>query len=135
MTCRVGATLYRLVRGCDLLGVGEKFGIRVSSTHYVVKEFMLAINKVLVHHISWSRGEYMDMVIKRVYDRSGFPNYCGAIDATHITITKPYGMDGTNYYNKKLSYSVFLQGVCDTDRRFLDVFYGFPRSVHDSRIL
>eukprot|EP01018_Ginkgo_biloba_P038280 Gb_27536 [translate_table: standard] len=25
--------------------------------------------------------------------------------------------------------------IRDIDRRFLDVFYGFPRSVHDSRIL
>eukprot|EP01018_Ginkgo_biloba_P027387 Gb_35300 [translate_table: standard] len=94
VTCRVGAALYRLARGCDLLEVGEKFGIGMSSAHYVVKEFVRAINKVLVHHISWPRGEYMDMVIKRFYDKSGLPNCCGAIDATHITITKPYGVDG-----------------------------------------
>eukprot|EP01018_Ginkgo_biloba_P014551 Gb_19447 [translate_table: standard] len=73
----------------------------------------------------------MDMVIKRFYDKSGLPNYCGAIDVTHITINKPYGVDGTDYYNRKQSYSVILQGVCDIDRRFLDVFCGFPRSVHD----
>eukprot|EP01018_Ginkgo_biloba_P024317 Gb_26981 [translate_table: standard] len=102
----------------------------MSSAHYVVKEFVQDVNKVLVHHISW-----MDMVIKRFYDKSGLPNCCGAIDATHITITKPYGVDGVDYYNRKQSYSVVLQGVCDTDRRFLDVFCGFPRSVHDSRIL
>eukprot|EP01018_Ginkgo_biloba_P008023 Gb_17152 [translate_table: standard] len=135
VTCRVGAALYRLARGCDLLEVGEKFGIGMSSSHYVVKEFVRAINKILVHHISWPRGEYMDMVIKRFYDKSGLPNCCGAIDATHITITKPYGVDGTDYYNRKQSYSVVLQGVCDTNRRFLDVFCGFPGSVHDSRIL
>eukprot|EP01018_Ginkgo_biloba_P039889 Gb_15486 [translate_table: standard] len=40
MTCRVGAALYRLARGCDLLEVGEKFGIGMSSTHYAVKEFV-----------------------------------------------------------------------------------------------
>eukprot|EP01018_Ginkgo_biloba_P038491 Gb_33237 [translate_table: standard] len=98
--------------------------------HYVVKEFVQAINKVLVHHISW-----MDRVIKRFYDKSGLPNYCGAIDAMHITITKPYGMDGDDYYNRKQSYSIVVQGVCVIDRRFLNVFYGFPGSIYDRNIL
>eukprot|EP01018_Ginkgo_biloba_P006712 Gb_15872 [translate_table: standard] len=83
-----------------------------------------------MHHISW-----MDMVIKRFYDKSGLPNYCGEIDAMHITITKPYGVDCADYYNRKQSYSIIFQGVCDTNRRFLDVFCGFLGLVHDSRIL
>eukprot|EP01018_Ginkgo_biloba_P010017 Gb_31663 [translate_table: standard] len=74
------------------------------------------------------------MMIKRFYDKIILPNCCGTIDAMHIIITKPCVMDGVDYYNIKIIFNYFVR-VCDINRRFLDVFCGFPGSVHDSRIL
>jgi hypothetical protein len=65
---------------------------------------------------------------------SGFPGVVGAIDGSHIPIKAPtkYPAD---YFNRKHFYSIVLQAVCDHDGKFIDVFVGFPGSVHDSRIL
>lgn len=40
----------------------------------------------------------------------------------------------TAYTNRKCGQSVTLQAICDHKKRFLDVFIGFPSSVHDNRI-
>nr|XP_018917678.1 PREDICTED: putative nuclease HARBI1 [Bemisia tabaci] len=42
--------------------------------------------------------------------------------------------DDDSYYNRKKVHSVLLQGICDADMRFMDVFCGFPGSAHDARV-
>eukprot|EP01018_Ginkgo_biloba_P036896 Gb_03106 [translate_table: standard] len=135
IACRVGAALYRLAKGADLSEVADKFGIGKSSAHYAVKEFVRAVNKSLSHHISWSEGDSMEKVIKGFEEITGLPNCCGVLDATHLCITKPPGVEGADYYNSNQTYSIVLQGVCDTNWRFLDAFCGFPGSVRDSKVL
>ncbi|KAL1276531.1 hypothetical protein QQF64_036154 [Cirrhinus molitorella] len=39
------------------------------------------------------------------------------------------------YLNRKLFYSIQLQALCDHQGKYLDIFVGFPGSVHDSRVL
>uniref|UniRef100_A0A3Q3IBX1 DDE Tnp4 domain-containing protein n=1 Tax=Monopterus albus TaxID=43700 RepID=A0A3Q3IBX1_MONAL len=68
---------------------------------------------------------------------AGSPAFClvaGAIDGCHIRI-KPPASDGPCYFNRKLFYSVQLQAITDHQGQFLDIFVGFPRSVHDARVL
>jgi len=74
---------------------------------------------------------------------SSIPGIVGALDGTHIAISKPceYGQD---YYNRKGYYSINVQGstfipatneaLVDYKKRFLDVEIGWPGSVGDSRI-
>lgn len=64
-----------------------------------------------------------------------FRRSAGAIDGTHIRVRCPGGPDGQDYINRKLFPSVVLQAVCDHQGRFLDIFVGYPGSVHDARIL
>lgn len=59
----------------------------------------------------------------------------GAIDGCHIRIKAPGEPDAQCYKNRKLFPSIQLQGVCDAQGRFLNVFVGFPGSVHDARVL
>lgn len=58
----------------------------------------------------------------------------GAIDGSHIRILKPK-QHPNSYLNRKGFHSVLLQGVCDPEKLFIDVFVGVPGSVHDSRLL
>ncbi|XP_018313650.1 putative nuclease HARBI1 [Mycetomoellerius zeteki] len=62
-----------------------------------------------------------------------FPNVVGAVDGMHIPIPAPME-DSASYYNRKGFYSIILQGICDAECKFIDVFVGWPGSSHDARV-
>ncbi|XP_077531140.1 uncharacterized protein LOC144143194 [Haemaphysalis longicornis] len=64
----------------------------------------------------------------------GLPDVVGAIDGCHIHISRP-PESADSYFNRKKFYSIVIQGVCDGDLMFTDVFVGFPGSAHDARVL
>lgn len=59
--------------------------------------------------------------------------FIGAVDGTHIQIDKPT-QDHDSYVNRKQYFSIHVQGVVDHKLKFLDVFVGYPGSVHDARV-
>ena len=73
-------------------------------------------------------------IVDRFFQHKGFPGIIGAIDGSHIPI-KPPTVDAEQYYNRKKFPSIILQAVCDQNLHFLDVYCGWPGSVHDSRVL
>ncbi|PSN42157.1 putative nuclease HARBI1, partial [Blattella germanica] len=62
-----------------------------------------------------------------------FPGVIGCIDGTHIQIPAPKNNRGS-YYNRKGFHSILLQVVCDADKKFTDVFCGWPGSTNDARM-
>ena len=66
--------------------------------------------------------------------KKGLPNCIGSIDGTHIPIKAPYD-NAEQYVNRKKFHSNQLQGVCDADRFFTDVYCAYLGSVHDARVL
>ncbi|KAG7363861.1 hypothetical protein IV203_037062 [Nitzschia inconspicua] len=68
----------------------------------------------------------------------GFDNVVAAIDGMLIWITKPSDKlqekeeelnSVDNFFcRKKQKYGLHLQGTCDANGRFVDVFLGFPAS-------
>ncbi|KAK8771933.1 hypothetical protein V5799_024824 [Amblyomma americanum] len=62
------------------------------------------------------------------------PDVIGAIDGCHVRIARPSESE-ESYYNRKKFHSIILQGVCNADMVFIDVFVGFPGSAQDSRVL
>ncbi|KAG0425533.1 hypothetical protein HPB47_027305 [Ixodes persulcatus] len=58
----------------------------------------------------------------------------GAIDGCHVEILRPTESPNS-YYNWSKFHSIVLQGICDDQNRFIDVYIGFPGSAHDARIL
>lgn len=65
----------------------------------------------------------------------GFPRVLGAVDGTFIPCRTPAHKEPSTYINRKGGISMTLQGICDANKLFLDVFIGFPSKTHDSRIL
>ncbi|KAL7376198.1 hypothetical protein ABVT39_003096 [Epinephelus coioides] len=60
-----------------------------------------------------------------------FSNVVGAIDGCHIRIKPPL----QHRIDYKGFFSLNMQAICDSDARFLDIFVGYPGSVHDTRIM
>ncbi|GBG68170.1 hypothetical protein CBR_g2721 [Chara braunii] len=73
--------------------------------------------------------------VTRAFGAKGFPNCFGAIDCTHVYVDKPANAPSENYFDRKQQFSVVAQVVVDLHMRILDVFMGYPRSVHDQRVL
>lgn len=57
------------------------------------------------------------------------------MDGSYISIRTPKHKIRSTYANRHDSVSITLQGICDPQLRFLDVFTGVPSKIHDSRIL
>ena len=59
--------------------------------------------------------------------------FIGCLDGTDIQIKQPIKHLAA-YTNRKSVTSVKLQGVCDSNLKFMDISCGWPGSMHDSRI-
>jgi len=62
-----------------------------------------------------------------------FSSVVGSIDGSHIRIDKP-SEDPVAYINRKHYFSIHMQGAVNEQKKFLDVFIGYPGSVHDARV-
>ncbi len=72
---------------------------------------------------------------ERLSRHVAFRRAAGAIDGCHIRICAPGKGLSQCYFNRKLYPSIILQAICDPSKKILDIFVGFPGSVHDSRVL
>ncbi|XP_075317452.1 zinc finger protein 280C isoform X1 [Odontesthes bonariensis] len=65
---------------------------------------------------------------------AAFSRVVGSIDGCHVKIKLPVD-DARFYLNKESFHSIQIQGVCDHQCQFLDIFAGFPGSVRDAKVL
>ncbi|KAK7880178.1 hypothetical protein WMY93_033160 [Mugilogobius chulae] len=70
----------------------------------------------------------------RLARHKAFEKAVGAVDGCHIRI-KPPNHNKEDYFNYKQFYSIHMQAICDFSGQFLNIFIGFPGSVHDTRVL
>jgi hypothetical protein len=66
----------------------------------------------------------------------GMPNMMGAIDRTHVSITKPFSVYYENhFFHKKKVYSVVAQSMVNNQKKFMDVYVGLLQSTNDFCVL
>jgi hypothetical protein len=65
--------------------------------------------------------------------RNGFPGIVGAVDGTHIEISKPL-VEPDLWIDRHGKHSINLTAVCDASSRILFYRVGDPGSYHDSRV-
>ena len=65
---------------------------------------------------------------------SGFPGIVGSLDCTYIPIRTPANKNKSDLVNHHQQTSLTLQGICDPDGAFLDIFTGPPSKVHDGKV-
>lgn len=109
------------------------------TVHRVVHKMVDEVVAVLPQFVHFPRTQEELQVVgdgfARLANHQAFGKAAGAVDGCHIRIKCPGGPDGHDYNNRKLFPSVVLQAVCDHQGRFIDIFVGYPGSVHDARIL
>ncbi|KAK4030480.1 hypothetical protein OUZ56_023716 [Daphnia magna] len=65
---------------------------------------------------------------------SGFPGVLGCIGSTYIPFRAPANKNKSSYVNHQQQISITLQGICDANGVFLDVFTGPPSRIQDASV-
>ena len=69
----------------------------------------------------------------RSRDRAGFLQVVAALDGCHVPIIAPL-QSPEDYVKRKGFHAVTLQGLVDSNYRFVDICVGWPAKVHDARV-
>ncbi|KAL1277060.1 hypothetical protein QQF64_023733 [Cirrhinus molitorella] len=100
-------------------------------------ENLKAVIGILRRVVSFPTLDDLEAVGEGFAQLAGSPAFrmaAGAINGCHIRI-KPSSSDAPCYFNRKLFHSVQLQAITDHKGKFLDIFVGYPGSVHDAKVL
>lgn len=134
---QVAVALRRLSSGESLISVGDSFGLHHSTVSQVTWRFVESMERRGLHHLQWPSSDDELAEIKSKFEKiRGFPNCCGAIDTTHITMCLPLA-DPTNkvWCDREKNHSMLLQAVVDPNMRFRDIVTGWPGKLSDSLVL
>ncbi|XP_060776402.1 uncharacterized protein LOC132885894 [Neoarius graeffei] len=132
---QVAIAIWKLATGGEYRTISHLFGVGVSTVFNCVQDFCNTVIKVLLPaHITCPDAERLAEMAALFQSHWRVPQCVGAIDGSHIPIIAPeeYPRD---YYNWKGWHSVVLQAVVDGRGLCWDVCFGFPGSVHDTRVL
>lgn len=132
---RVACTLFKLAHGANMTVCSEMFAIGRSTVSMVLREVVNAINDTLRHQVMWPSGQRLRETEAKNFQLCGLPGVVGAIDGTHVAISKPQVGAADYYYFKSGGYTLNCQAVVDSEKRFLDLYLGMPGSTNDSRML
>jgi len=92
------------------------------------------VNFVVVNLVSrrlsfWLEGPKMKKVMEDFKQWCGLLNMQGVTDGTHVLISKPSIPYPQDYYYHNLGYSMVAQVMVDSNKKFIDIFIGFPINV------
>lgn len=132
---RVAIALWRLGTGNSYRTIGQSFGVGRATAMKIKDSFCSALLDRINDFIKFPRTEAETRkCIEGFQNISTFPQVVGALDGSHIPIATP--MESPNeYVNRKQFHSIILQGVADSDKKFLHVSTGYAGSIHDARVL
>lgn len=83
--------------------------------------------------IRWLSEEEAIVISNEFFELGKIRIVIGCIDGSHIRIKKLKNDD--DLINRNNYPSILLQGVCDSSKKFIDIYCGEPGSIHDSRML
>lgn len=113
--------------------VGNRFNLGKSSLFQGFERVIKALNIIAPGVITWPTPERARLMSEKFSALANIPGNIGAVDGTYIPIKAPV-VNPEVYINRKCFYGITLQGICDYDRKFIDVFTGYPSSVSDIRV-
>lgn len=131
-------TVYWLACGASYRVTADVYAMPLATicrmVHNVVEEMMTIIHRV-IHFPKPEEMEEVGAGFARLAGHEAFRCAAGAIDGCHVRVLPPAEPQKICYINRKLFPSVLLQGICDANGRFLDVYIGETGSVHDALML
>ncbi|RHN76051.1 putative chromosomal replication initiator, DnaA, harbinger transposase-derived nuclease [Medicago truncatula] len=133
LTDQVAVALRRLGSGDSFVTIGDSFGLSHSTVSQVTWRFVESMEERGLHHLQWpSTQEEMNSIKSKFEKIQGFPNCCGAVDVTHITMLLPATEQSSDVWlDHKNNHSMVLQAIVDPDMKFRDIVTGWPGKMED----
>lgn len=132
---RVAIALWRLATGNSYRTIGQTFGVGRATAMKIKDSFCFSLVSNANDYIKFPITEAETRKCIQGFEHiSTFPQVVGAVDGTHIPIKAPQENPHA-YYNRKQFSSIVLQGVADSEKKFLHVSTGYAGSIHDARVL
>lgn len=104
--------------------LAHSYRMGVSTVAQIVAETTLAIWKRLRPiYLKPPTRESCEEVAQGFFDKCNFPNVIGAVDGKHVRIQSP-PKSGSMFFNYKHFFSIVLQGVADSNLKFILVDVG-----------
>ncbi|KAH7961088.1 hypothetical protein HPB52_001893 [Rhipicephalus sanguineus] len=129
------AFLWYAGKKATFRSVAQLFGMSESTLHEVVDrvaDFLEAVApKFLKMPLTEEEKQQTSVCFEAI---AGFPNVLGAMDGTHIRTRCPNKKVKASFVDRHDTPTYTLQGICNADRLFLDVFCGPPGHCHDSNV-
>lgn len=122
---RVAITLYWLADTARYRTIGNLLGVGKSTVCTIVKQVCEVLAGILLPRYIFfpqNQQEVQDQ-IDGFRDRAGFPQVVAALDGCHVPIIAPL-QSPEDYVNRKGFHAVTLQGLVDSNYRFVDIFVG-----------
>lgn len=100
--------IYTLTHGANFLVYSELFAISKSTILLMLHEFVEAVNITFMKLISWPTRAELNVVMESFKQWNGLPSVHGAINGTHILISKPQTIFPEDYYYHKQTVILLL---------------------------
>ena len=121
--------LWHMANQNSFREISDKFNISQSTAHNIISLMLSRICRLAAKFIRWpSPCEKIASMVafRNIMKRD---DIIGAIDGCHIRKQRP-SQQRLDYMNRKGYFSILLQGICNHEGRFMDVFVGLPGRVH-----
>ncbi|XP_014477038.1 PREDICTED: uncharacterized protein LOC106745700 isoform X2 [Dinoponera quadriceps] len=110
--------------------VADRFGITISTLYHVISRVTQFFMSLAPNYIKYPSAHEKLETATFYEERKGFP---GAIYGSYVRIDKLIE-DPDSYINRKQYFSLHMQGIVNHKMKFIDIFVGYPGSVHDARV-
>ncbi|XP_055379496.1 putative nuclease HARBI1 [Condylostylus longicornis] len=129
-------TIWRLATGCSFRELSNLFNVGRGATFSAYLEVVKILFNMKNKFVKWPYTEEAQQKCCEDFQnlrKNPIPFVIGCIDGCHIQISAPKN-DSISYFNRKQVHSMVLQAVCDSNLKFIDVFFGCPGSCHDAAV-
>jgi hypothetical protein len=129
--------LYWMACGCSYRVAGGFVGISRTTVADIVHKMLNILPEKLKSVVSFPVVSELPAIGSGFCKKANtnvFKKAVGAIDGCHVRIKCPNDRHD-EYFCHKQFYSINTQAVVDSKGLFINIFVGFPGSVHDTRVL
>ena len=133
----VAMVLHKLAHARTNMNVENMFGVRKTR---ILKYLMFICNalaykdKLYPQFIAIPTGRRLKDIIQGFHRVTKLTQICGVIDGSHVKLYRkpPTKYTPADYWCQYNVHTVLLQGICDSNRIFLDVCVLASRDTHDA---
>ncbi|XP_071649777.1 putative nuclease HARBI1 isoform X2 [Temnothorax longispinosus] len=120
---------------CVIRSVADLFDMSLSTTHLIIIRVINFLCDIAPSIIKFPQtAEERETNAIQFKEICHIPGIVGCIDGSYISIRTPSHKIRSTYVNRHDETAITLQGICDAQNRFIDVFTGISSKIHDARV-